>query len=88
MGGTKLKQGVEAEYAEMMASMVYFGQKRRIPAIQFSMLLPINETTCGGGESPAMLPNQLGGIFSAVATHLIQDGLTKFTLIGPDDCGG
>ena len=47
MGGTKLSAGSEAEYAEMMASMVYYGIKRRSPAIHFSLLSPINETTCG-----------------------------------------
>jgi O-glycosyl hydrolase len=88
MGGTKLNPGTEAEYAEMMASMVYYGQKRRSPAIHFSMLSPINETTCGGGEAPAMTANQLGTIFSNIATHLINDGITNVTLIGPDDCDG
>jgi O-glycosyl hydrolase len=88
MGGTKLYPRIEAEYAEMMASMVYYGQKRRSPAIQFNMLSPINETTCGGGEAPVMTPNQLGAIFSNIATHLTNDGLTNVTLIGPDDCGG
>src|SRR6476660_9639470 len=44
MGGTKLHQGSEEEYAEMMASMVYYGIKRRSPAIHFIMLSPINET--------------------------------------------
>lgn len=88
MGGTKLYPGTEAEYAEMMASMVYYGQKRRSPAIHFSMLSPINETTCGGGEAPVMTANQLGTIFSNIATHLINDGITNVTLIGPDDCGG
>jgi O-glycosyl hydrolase len=88
MGGTKLNQGAEAEYAEMMASMVYYGQKRRIPTIQFSRLSPINETTCGGSEAPVMSPNQLGTIFSDIATHLINDGINSVTLIGPDDCAG
>jgi O-glycosyl hydrolase len=88
MGGTKLYPGTEAEYAEMMASMVYYGQKRRSPAIQFSMLSPINETTCGGGEAPVMTANQLGTIFSNIATHFINDGIANVTLIGPDDCGG
>jgi len=85
MGGTKLNQGAEAEYAEMMASMVYYGQKCRSPAIQFSMLSPVNEGTCGGGEAPDMSPNQLGTIFSDIATHLINDGIANVTLIGPDD---
>jgi hypothetical protein len=88
MGGTKLKPGSEIEYAEMMASMVYYGQKRRTPAIHFSMLSPINETTCGGGEAPVMTTNQLGSIFSNIATHLIDDGIANVSLIGPDDCDG
>ena len=88
MGGTKLKKGIEAEYAEMMASMVYYGQKRRSPAIHFSLLSPINETTCGGGEAPVMSFEQLGNIFSGIAAHLIKDGITNVTLIGPDDCDG
>lgn len=88
MGGTKLYPGAELEYAEMMASMVYYGQKRRSPAIQFSLISPINETTCGGGEAPVMTTNQLGSIFSNIAAHLIKDGIKNVTLIGPDDCGG
>jgi hypothetical protein len=86
MGGTKLNAGTEAEYAEMMASMVYFGIKRRMPAIQFTMLSPVNETGCFGLEAPAMTTNQLGAIFGNIATHFIKDNLTGITLIGPDDC--
>ena len=88
MGGTKLHQGSEEEYAEMMASMVYYGIKRRSPAIHFIMLSPINETTCGGNEGTVMTPNQLGTVFSSIATHLINDKIDAVTLIGPDDCGG
>jgi hypothetical protein len=88
MGGTKLKPGAEIEYAEMMASMIYYGLKHRKPAIHFSMLSPINETTCGGGEAPVMTFDQLGSIFSNIANYLIKDGITNVTLIGPDDCGG
>ncbi len=88
MGGTKLYPGVELEYGEMMASMVYYGQKRRTPAIQFCMLSPINETTCGGGEAPVMTTDQLGSIFSNIAAHLINESIANVTLIGPDDCGG
>ena len=35
MGGTKLHQGSEEEYAEMMASMVYYGIKRQKPGHSF-----------------------------------------------------
>src|ERR1035438_10530311 len=38
MGGTKLNAGAEAEYAETIASMVYFGIKRRSPSIHFNMI--------------------------------------------------
>lgn len=86
--GTKLNKGSEAEYAEMMSSMVYYGIKRRSPSIHFSMLSPINETTCGGGEGVVMTPDQLGLVFSKIATHLINDNIAGVTLIGPDDCGG
>jgi O-glycosyl hydrolase len=88
MGGTKLKPGAEVEYAETMASMVCYGQKRFKPAIHFNMLSPINETTCGGGEAPVMSTAQLGTIFSSIATHFTKDGITEVSLIGPDDCGG
>jgi len=88
MIGTKLNEGEEAEYAEMMSSMVYYGIKRRSPSIHFSMLSPINETTCDGGEGVAMTPDQLGLMFTKIATHLINDKITAVTLIGPDDCGG
>jgi O-glycosyl hydrolase len=86
MGGTKINQGAEAEYAEMMASMVYYGINRRKPAIHFTMLSPVNETGCFGLESPAMTTSQFGSIFSNIATHLINDSITGVTLIGPDDC--
>src|SRR5258708_1550590 len=88
MGGTKLNPGAEAEYAEMMSSMVYYGIQRRSPAIHFIMLSPINETTCGGGEGTLMTPKQLGTVFTNLATHLIKDKMETVTLIGPDDCGG
>lgn len=86
MGGTKLLPEIEAEYAETIASMVFYGQKRRSPAIHFNMLSPINETGCWGIEAPEMTSNQLGTIFSHIATHLINDGITEVTLVGPDDC--
>ncbi|HZK63408.1 MAG TPA: hypothetical protein VFC34_04635 [Puia sp.] len=88
MGGTKMIPGMEAEYAETMASMIYYGIKRRIPAIHFSMLSPINETTCGGDEGVLTTPAELGAVFSNIASHLINDHITDVTLIGPDDCGG
>ncbi len=88
MGGTTLSLGKEEEYAEMMASMVYYGRKRLNPPVQFSMLSPVNETTCGGGEGAVMTPNQFGIMFSAIATHLINDGISDVTLVGPDDCDG
>ena len=86
--GTILNEGDEAEYAEMMSSMVYYGMKRRSPSIHFSNLSPINETTCEGGEGVVMTPNQLEVVFSEIAKHLINDNITAVTLIGPDDCGG
>jgi hypothetical protein len=86
MGGTKLNPGIEKEYAETIASMVYYGQKRRSPVVHFNMLSPINETGCWGIEAPVMTSNQLGTIFSTIATHLINDGVTGVTLTGPDDC--
>ena len=88
MGGTTLSSGKEAEYAEMMASMVYYGKKRLNPALQFSMLSPINETTCDGREGVLTTTDQFGAIYSAVATHLINDSIAGVTIIGPDDCGG
>lgn len=88
MGGTKLAAGEEEEYAETMASMVYYGRKRLDPPVQFSMLSPVNETTCGGNEGAAMTPEQFGTVFSAIAAHLIHDGISDVTLIGPDDCDG
>jgi O-glycosyl hydrolase len=86
MGGTKLLPGAEKEYAEMLASMVFYGIKRRTPAINFTMLSPVNETGCFGLEAPVMTTNQLGAIFSNIASHLINDGLVGVTLTGPDDC--
>ena len=88
MGGTTLALGKEHEYAEMMSSMVYYGKKRLDPPVQFSMLSPVNETTCGGGEAAVMTTNQFGTLFSALATHLINDSILDVTLIGPDDCKG
>jgi O-glycosyl hydrolase len=86
MGGTNLFPGVEKEYAEMLASMVNYGIKRRTPALKFTMLSPVNETGCFGLEAPVMTTNQLGNIFSNLATHLINDSITVVTLTGPDDC--
>ena len=59
MGGTKLKPGMEAEYAETILSMVYYGLRRRMPALHFIMISPINETTCGGKEGVLTTPNSL-----------------------------
>jgi O-glycosyl hydrolase len=88
MGSTKLKNGYEAEYAEMMSSMVYYGLRRRSPAIHFIMLSPINETTCGGDEGVLTTPEQFGIIYTDIATHLVNDKMTELSIIGPDDCGG
>lgn len=86
MGGTKLLPGLEQEYAEMMTSMVFYGMKRRTPSLNFTMLSPVNETGCFGLEAPVMTTNQLGAIFSNIATHLIDDSIACVTLTGPDDC--
>lgn len=86
MGGTKLLPGVEEEYAELLASMVFYGIKRRAPALKFTMLSPVNETGCFGLEAPVMTTNQLGAIFSNLATHLIKDSIVGVMLTGPDDC--
>lgn len=88
MGGTKLSQGMEAEYAEMMSSMVYYGKKRLSPALEFTFLSPINESTCGGGEGVVTTTEQFGTIYSNIATHLTEDNIPDLTIIGPDDCGG
>jgi hypothetical protein len=88
MGGTKLKPGMEGEYAETMSSMVYYGLRRRKPSLKFIMLSPINETTCGGGEGVLTTPEQFGLIYTDVAAHLIKDHLDEISIIGPDDCGG
>ena len=50
------------------------------------MLSPVNETGCFGLEAPVMTTNQLGAIFSNIATHLINDSIAGVTLTGPDDC--
>jgi len=88
MGGTKLKPGMEAEYAETISSMVYYGLRRRIPALHFIMISPINETTCGGDEGVLTTPEQFGLIYTGIAAHLIKDQLSELSIIGPDDCGG
>jgi O-glycosyl hydrolase len=88
MGITKLKPGMEAEYAETISSMVFYGLRRRTPVIHFIMISPINETTCGGGEGVLTTPDQFGEIYSDIAKHLISDKLTTLSIIGPDDCGG
>lgn len=88
MGGTMLLAGKEKEYAESIASMVYYARKRLSPAVQFNKISPINETTCEGREGMITSPDQLKNVFSAVAGHLIADGVDDVTIIGPDDCGG
>jgi len=87
MGGTKLIPGMEAEYAEMISSMVNYGINRRKPAIHFIMISPINETSCDGNEGVLTTAPEFDAIYSAVATHLTQDHLNSVTVIGPDDCG-
>ena len=64
MGVTQLKPGMEAEYAETISSMVYYGFRRRTPAIHFIMISPINETTCGGDEGVLTTPGQFGMIYT------------------------
>jgi O-glycosyl hydrolase len=88
MGGTKLKKGLEAEYAETISSMIYYGLRRHRPALHFIMISPINETTCGGDEGVLTTPEQFGLIYADIAKHLINDKLTELSIIGPDDCGG
>lgn len=88
MGGTTLSPGKETEYAEMMSSMVYYAKKRLSPALQFKLLSPINESTCGGGEGVVTTPEQFRKIYSTIASHLIRDNIPDLTIIGPDDCGG
>ena len=88
MGITKLKPGMEGEYAETISSMVFYGLRRRTPALHFIMISPINETTCGGDEGVLTTPEEFGLIYTDIAKHLIKDQLNELSIIGPDDCGG
>jgi O-glycosyl hydrolase len=88
MGGTTLTMGKEMEYAEMMSSMIFYAKKRLSPAITFNLLSPINESTCGGGEGVVTTKEQFGRLYSAIATHFINDNIPDISIIGPDDCQG
>ncbi|MBA4166647.1 MAG: hypothetical protein H0X41_03735 [Chitinophagaceae bacterium] len=88
MGVTILTAGEEREYAETISSMVIFAKKRLTPAIQFSRISPINETTCGGREGVIVTPQQLKTVYHDIATALINDSVSEVTIIGPDDCSG
>jgi len=88
MGSTQLSAGKESEYAEMISSMVYYAARKLQPAVSFTTISPINESTCGGGEGVQTTPAQFGELYKEVASHLIADSLTEISIVGPDDCGG
>ena len=82
MGSPKITPGMEDEWAEMLASLVYYAKVTR--GLQFNLLGPANEVDWDGIEGPQVTADQYVLLLHKLAVKLDALGLTDIRLVGPD----
>jgi O-glycosyl hydrolase len=84
MGLTTVAPGMDAEWVEMIASMVYYG--RVVRGIDFTMLSPANETDYASGspEGPILSDQRYVALTKALFQRLDALGLSDIRFVGPD----
>jgi O-glycosyl hydrolase len=74
--------GKEAEFATMVASLLYYG--REVRGLDFSLVGPMNEEDWDGKEGPQVGTGQYATVLAALADELDAMGLTDVRIVGPD----
>ena len=83
MGGSVLNPASEDEWAEMIASVIYYARITR--GLQFGLLAPMNEPDWDGIEGPQVHdPVQYTRLLRKLAQKLDALGLGSIRLVGPD----
>ncbi|HET8559507.1 MAG TPA: Ig-like domain-containing protein [Marmoricola sp.] len=82
MGGPTLSPSKEDEWAEMMASLVYYG--RVVKKLDFSLFEPFNEPDWNGVEGTQVTADQVVRVTHAIASRLDGVGLNDVRFILPD----
>lgn len=82
MGRDVIEEAAEDEWAEMIASMVYYG--RTVKGLEFRLLSPTNEIDIGAPEGPRVAPAQYVRLLNKLLTRLDALGLNDIELVPPD----
>jgi O-glycosyl hydrolase len=82
MGGTHVDADEEAEWVEMIATMVYWGRVKE--GLDFTLLAPANEIDWDGNEGPQIGPDQYVRLMHALSDRLDAMGLKDIRFVGPD----
>jgi hypothetical protein len=82
MGSPRLNSGYEEEYAEMIASLVYYARVTR--NLQFTHVGASNEVDWNGIEGPQIDQWQYATVLHKLAERLDTIGLGDIRLVGPD----
>ena len=82
MGAPRITPGLEDEWVESIASLVYYAKVTR--QLQFTQLGPANEVDWDGIEGPQIDQWQYTLMLRKLAQRLDALGLTDIRLVGPD----
>ncbi|OLB63304.1 MAG: hypothetical protein AUI11_01930, partial [Acidobacteria bacterium 13_2_20CM_2_66_4] len=82
MGAPKITAGLEDEWVEMIASLVYYARVTR--NLQFTSLGPANEVDWDGIEGPQVDQFQYALLLHKLAVKLDALGLSDIQFVGPD----
>ena len=86
MGGGTLTTGKEAEWAEMITSLLVWA--RYTNGLQFNLVAPDNEPDISNEGITITSANQYVTALRALAQKLDANGLSNLRLVGPDRAGG
>jgi hypothetical protein len=82
MGSPKVTPGLEDEWVEMIAALVYYARVTR--QLRFTLLGPANEVDWNGIEGPQIAPTQYALLLHKLAVKLDGLGLADIRFVGPD----
>ena len=86
MGAPFITAGLEDEWVEMIASLVYYARVTR--NLQFTLLGPANEVDWDGIEGPRVGSQQYALLLHKLALKLDALGLSDIRFVGPDTAQG
>jgi len=81
----KINSGQENDYAEMVATLIFYGKVVR--GLNFNIFDPLNEPTNGDSrEGPTVSSGQAETIYTDIVNDLSNYGITTFNLQAPSLC--